>query len=142
MKIQSTIDYLISLSIFLITIFSISFFFISTVFSNMDKYSNELSLIRALAISQQLIYYNGSSNFSSIIGLSTGRYNEINSTKLREFIENCNNNKKLIKELFSSSEFYLSIDNFKCNTSYGMPTIKRVVILDNQIKIFEIGIKI
>ncbi|MEM5820459.1 MAG: hypothetical protein QW678_02340 [Candidatus Aenigmatarchaeota archaeon] len=142
MKLQSFIDYLISISTFFIVLFVVLFFSISTFFNIIDKYSFELSLLRSFTISQQLIFYNGSSDLKDIIGLSTGRYNEINYSKLQSFINNCNNNKKVINELFLSSDFYISIDNFKCNTITGIPTIKRIVVINNQIKIFEIGIKI
>lgn len=142
MKLQSFIDYLISISTFFIVLFAVLFFSISTFFNIIDKYSFELSLLRSFAISQQLIYYNGSSDLKDIIGLGTGKYNEIDYSKLQSFINNCNNNKKVINELFLSSEFYISIDNLKCNTITGIPTIKRIVLINNQIKIFEIGIKI
>ncbi|MEM1804967.1 MAG: hypothetical protein QXI77_03145, partial [Nanopusillaceae archaeon] len=94
MKLQSFIDYLISISTFFIVLFSVLFFSISTFFNIIDKYSFELSLLRSFAISQQLIYYNGSSDLKDIIGLGTGKYNEIDYSKLQSFINNCNNNKK------------------------------------------------
>ncbi|MEM0243505.1 MAG: hypothetical protein QXT34_03630 [Candidatus Aenigmatarchaeota archaeon] len=144
MKAQSFLDYLVSLSTFIIVLFSVIFFSLSTIFNYVDAFSNEVSKTRALVISQQLIYYNGHWNTSGIIGLNNGTYNEINHSKFLNFINFCNNdaNKKTLKDLFISKDFFVGIENMNCSSQPNVQKIKRVVVLNNQIKIFELGISI
>lgn len=142
MKGQNVLDYIISISIFLATLVSTTFFTISSLNELVESYSSNLGIARSIVISQQLIYHNGSSRLNETFGLSTGRYNELNSTKLSEFFTNCQRNLSFVKNVFLASDFFLKLDNIECSTRRDIRTIKRLSVVNRSIKILEIGIRI
>lgn len=142
MRAQSLFEYTFSLTLFI----SITFFVvlsISNFYSDLqNKMSSIISKTRALAISNQVIYL--SSNFSEnkILGLNSGKYNEINITELSKFVNYCKNNKEEIKRLFIAKDFKFNISSYSCYSLSNIPTIKRIVVLNNQIEVLEFGVTI
>jgi len=142
MRAQSLFDYMFSLTLFI----SITFFVVLSIsnfyFDLQNKMSSIISKTRALAISNQIIYL--SSNFSEnkILGLNSGKYNEINITELSNFANYCKNNKEEIKSLFIAKDFKFNISSYSCYSLSNIPTIKRIVVLNNQIEVLEFGVTI
>jgi len=142
MKTQSLFDYIFSLTLFIsvtfVVILSVSDFY----FNMQNKLPSIISKTRALAISNQIIYL--SSNFSenNILGLNSLRYNEINLAELSKFLNYCNNNKEEIKKMFLVKDFKFKVSSYSCYSSYSIPTIKRIVVVDNQIEVLEFGVEV
>lgn len=142
MKGQSILDYIISISIYLSTLVSVIFFTISSLNGAAEHYLSNLGLVRTIAVSQQLIYYNGSSRLNETLGLSTGRYNEVNFTKLVDFFNNCRRNPIIVKNIFLSNDFFIKVDNLECLTRRDIQTIKRLLVINRSIRTLEIGIRL
>jgi len=140
MKLQSLFDYTFSLALFISVTFVVVLL-VSNFYSDLqNKMSSIISRTRALAISNQIIYL--SSNFSEnkILGLNSGKYNEINITELIKFVNYCNSNKEEIKKLFITKDFKFNISSYSCYSLYNIPTIKRIVVFGNQIEVLEFGV--
>ena len=140
MRAQSLFDYTFSLTLF-ITVTFVVVLLISNFYSDLQgKISSILSKTRALAISNQIIYLNSNFSENKILGLNSGKYNEINSAELLKFVNYCNNNKEEIKKMFLAKEFKLNISSYSCYSLHNIPTIKRIVVLNNQIEVLEFGV--
>jgi len=142
MKAQSLFDYIFSLTLFITTTFVIIMLTTNFYSDLQNKISSTNSKVRALAISNQMIYLNESFSRTKIIGLNSGKYNELNLTEVINFFNYCNQNKEEIKNFLLTKEFKFKISSYSSYTLPNIPTIKRVVILNDKIEVFEIGITI
>ncbi|MEM5828168.1 MAG: hypothetical protein QW197_01525 [Candidatus Aenigmatarchaeota archaeon] len=145
MRLQNILDQTISISIFVATVFIVIFLSTSLYLDILDSYRTYVQNIRALALSNQIIYSNSSYEINNDIGLNKGKFNELDNNKVVSFFSQCNNNKDKLKEILVARDFKISLSSgntfYSCFTS-NVRAVKRVVTFNNNIEIFEIGIMI
>ncbi|MEM5830078.1 MAG: hypothetical protein QXL82_01035 [Candidatus Aenigmatarchaeota archaeon] len=145
MRLQNILDQTISISIFVASVFIIIFLSSSLYFDILNSYRNYIQNVRSLAISNQLIYSNASYDINNEIGLNKGKFNELDINKVNSFFSQCFNNKNKFREILVAKDFRIRLTNgnsfYECYTS-NIKTIKRVVVMNNNIEILEIGLTI